>query len=776
MVINASLFLAVAIWICASQAAAEDDVTLLQQDLRRMVRSRSSLGSFGSVDSSTASKASLSPVDDRKEGLGVFMQVGMIFGRSGGGPTDVVDSPVHKGRMTFFVLMCIPIFVLICLLPWSPFALALQQMGSNPMSRQGNAQPPFFPQHKEGEISVVGEICPSWHQSRRTATHRPQDDKQVVRHPGRQPGREAEAPQFACQARQGNAQPTVFPERKEGKIDAGERLRQTAMDRPEDGKQGDLKTGARQGNALRGGFQTPQGTAQPTVLVERKEREITAGEIDHKQMDRDPGTRQEAASQGDFQAQQGSVQPTEFKKSKEEEIAAGEIDNDKQVERNAGARHAGATRGDSKIEQGKSQTADLMECKAGDVTAGELEDGKQVECNPVARQDEVLQGDFQAQQGNAQATDFMESKDEEIIAGELIDGKHVEQDPGARQAETPQKAGKELQGNAQLTVLMQRKDAEITAGEIDDGERKDGNPGARQDAAPQGDCKAPQSDAQPTVLMEQKDVEITAGEIEDCKQMERSTELRQAEVPQDDSKAQHGNAQVTVSMNCKEEKVAASEICSSWLQSRQHSMDRPILCPELVVPPGRECVLAVPSLAGLARGQAIFDKIYNTQGKALLHVGLTSAPGGEALVGESEYVVLVQMDHKELAFSEVVQSPTDGVSIHLFHWDGTSYASIEVRRNSGSAAADKTDATFAVVPQDERSSWRLFIEGDFKDKRVKVASNSGEVVAATEPYTNLPLDADLPQDFYRVRLLPDADACLVVLAILSAERALRDLA
>lgn len=803
MVINVSL-LAVVAWVCASKAAAEDDVTLLQQDLRRMVRSRSSLSSFGSVDTGTAS---LSVVDDRSN-----------FGRSGGAPTDVVDSSAHRGGMIFLVLMCISIFVFLCLLPWSPFAPALQlwspapedtkQMGRNPMSRQGNAQLVFRPQHKEGEISIVGEICPSWHQSRRIAAHRPQDIKQVVRNPGRQ----AEAPQVDCQSRQGNAQPTVFTERKDGKFNAGERFpsrhhsRRTVMDRSEDGKQEERETGAQQANTLQGGFQTPQGTAQPTLLMECKEREIIAGAIDDdKQMGRSPGAQQEAASQGDCNAQQSNGQLMVLRGGKEGDTSAVGLEGGKRVNRNPGAQPAKAPQDDRKteqcnarptvllgpknaeivaveiedgrqVEQSNAHPTILVERKEGDSTAGNIEDGRQVERNPVARQVEALQGDFQAQQGKAHAIDLVEHKDEEITAGELEDGKHMEQDPGARQAETPQKDCKARQGNARLTVPMQCEDAEITAGEIDDGERVERNTGAGQEAAPQGDCKAPQSDEQPTFLMENKDAEITAGETEDCKQEEGSAGLRQAEVPQDDCKAQHGNAQVTVSVDCKEENVAASEICSSRLQSRRHTTDRPILCPELVVPPGRECVLAVPSLAGLARGQAIFDKIYNTQGKALLHVGLTSAPGGEALVGESEYVVLVQMDHKELAFSEVVQSPTDGVSIHVFHWDGTNYASIEVRRNSGSSAADKTGAAFSVVPQNERSSWRLFIEGDFKAKRIKVVSNSGEVVAATEPYTNLALEPDNPQDFYRVRLLPYADACLVVVALLSVERALLDLA
>merc|ERR1719329_897698 len=101
------------------------------------------------------------------------------------------------------------------------------------------------------------------------------------------------------------------------------------------------------------------------------------------------------------------------------------------------------------------------------------------------------------------------------------------------------------------------------------------------------------------------------------------------------------------------------------------------LCPELTVPEGSECILAIPSLAAAAPGEVTLKNITDKTGEALLYVGITSAPKG------GEYVLLAKKDQQELAFCELgATMRAEGWSGKIFRWDGEIYARLREERAS----------------------------------------------------------------------------------------------
>lgn len=202
------------------------------------------------------------------------------------------------------------------------------------------------------------------------------------------------------------------------------------------------------------------------------------------------------------------------------------------------------------------------------------------------------------------------------------------------------------------------------------------------------------------------------------------------------------------------------------------------LLPELFVPPGSECVLGIPSLATAAPGEVLLKHITNKSGQALLYAGLTSSPAG------GEYVVLVKKDQQELAYCEMGGAvEAEGLAGKIFRSDGVLHARIreatgeETRRFAArpQAPTAAVQHRMFLVSSATGAPWELHVRGDFKERQLTVADASGrQILAMTSPVADLPsaaLDGQRPpHDHYKLRLGPNADSCMVIVALLAIER------
>lgn len=204
-------------------------------------------------------------------------------------------------------------------------------------------------------------------------------------------------------------------------------------------------------------------------------------------------------------------------------------------------------------------------------------------------------------------------------------------------------------------------------------------------------------------------------------------------------------------------------------RSTASSIDTNYLCPDLVVPEGTECVLAVPVVAGVrgapegsARPIAISDK----HGKTLLQVVIdrvSQRRGGMQL--EERIALKSARGNTTLAYCEMSRQEAGGHNMCLvFKEDGDLFAKLDCD------GTRKTDEHMDTLEHFELSSavggWHLDFYGNMADKNLNVTNEDSQLLATAEA-------ADFsfahPGTAYQLRVAPLADAGLILCVMMALD-------
>lgn len=206
-------------------------------------------------------------------------------------------------------------------------------------------------------------------------------------------------------------------------------------------------------------------------------------------------------------------------------------------------------------------------------------------------------------------------------------------------------------------------------------------------------------------------------------------------------------------------------------QSELHSAStRRHLCPELVVPRGSECVLAVRTLVSARLQQVEFD-ILDVNGKPVLQVEVSpqftshSRPWPTQLQ-RSPTVTLKALHPREstghfvLCYCCNVTKEDEGLgskrNVYIYKDDDELFAHLM-----------KDEARKRYVLTSGRLGLQLLFEGNFEEHAVDVSNESRELLAATEPSV---MDFDPTNKYYKLRVAADVDVGLVLSGLLAIDQ------
>lgn len=232
----------------------------------------------------------------------------------------------------------------------------------------------------------------------------------------------------------------------------------------------------------------------------------------------------------------------------------------------------------------------------------------------------------------------------------------------------------------------------------------------------------------------------------------------------------------------------SSEPSSSHLSVRQSSA-RPsllsnrfpphkptALCPEMVVAADMECIFAVPALKMPLSAQEgmLLRNVTDKNGKALLRLALTRVPADKARSLESEYVMLTKLDETEMAFCELDVSNRGAPLSSIYLTTGDVYATVaeEIGYMPPSRTEVRSEHRSFMVTGVSPNPLQLRFTGDFFNRDVSVvAVNTGRRVAVITAGEDMPVTRTR-DDCYQVRLGPNADGALILVALIVMDRLL----
>lgn len=195
------------------------------------------------------------------------------------------------------------------------------------------------------------------------------------------------------------------------------------------------------------------------------------------------------------------------------------------------------------------------------------------------------------------------------------------------------------------------------------------------------------------------------------------------------------------------------------------------LCPELVVPRGSECILAVRCLVTARLQQVEFD-VKDVNGKAVLrvevspHFARTASTPWPAGLQRSPTIRLMSLHPRE----------TTGGYVLAYCCNVTKEdTSVGAKRNVYIYQED--DELFAHLMKDEirkryvltsgRLGLQLLFEGNFEEHAVDVTNEARELLACTEPSV---MDFDPVNKHYKLRVTADVDVGLVLCGLLAIDQ------
>lgn len=202
--------------------------------------------------------------------------------------------------------------------------------------------------------------------------------------------------------------------------------------------------------------------------------------------------------------------------------------------------------------------------------------------------------------------------------------------------------------------------------------------------------------------------------------------------------------------------------------------DRRVLCKELVVPEGTECVLAVP-VTGLETSQrtqrnfAVTDK----KGKTLLSVNLVlpKGPSGHRI----ERLTLQSAGGGDALASCDIVIPTVGsgaggprISCTIQSKDDNLFARMKFELHDAPKAAEgETQLGQCYEMVGVGGTWTVSFYGDLSNHNLNVTNDKSQLLGTVEA-ANLPFGE--PGSHYQLRVAPLADAGLILMALLALDR------
>lgn len=195
------------------------------------------------------------------------------------------------------------------------------------------------------------------------------------------------------------------------------------------------------------------------------------------------------------------------------------------------------------------------------------------------------------------------------------------------------------------------------------------------------------------------------------------------------------------------------------------------LCPELVVPRGSECILAVRCLVSARLQQVEFD-VRDVNGKAVLRVEVSPHFAGS---GSRPWPAQLQRSPVVTLKSLHPRETTGGFIL--------AYCCNVIKEDEGWGAKrnvyiyKEDDELFAHLMKDEirkryvltsgRLGLQLLFEGNFEEHAVDVTNEARELLAATEPSV---MDFDPINKHYKLRVAADVDVGLVLCGLLAIDQ------
>uniref|UniRef100_A0A7S0ZT56 Uncharacterized protein n=1 Tax=Noctiluca scintillans TaxID=2966 RepID=A0A7S0ZT56_NOCSC len=201
------------------------------------------------------------------------------------------------------------------------------------------------------------------------------------------------------------------------------------------------------------------------------------------------------------------------------------------------------------------------------------------------------------------------------------------------------------------------------------------------------------------------------------------------------------------------------------------AVDATVLCPELEVPGSSECVVAMPSLAGVQRGEVLLRNVTDKTGQPLLRVGTTTQRSTST---NSEYVLLAKTNEQELTFCELCFPEPGQEGEHpigqVFQWNGSLYAKVwEERAQVARARPMDVDLRTFLVTSATANHWQVRFQGNFVERKASVVSETGQIISMITPGDDLVFPRS-DADFYKLRLGPQADAGMIIIVLLAIDR------
>lgn len=194
------------------------------------------------------------------------------------------------------------------------------------------------------------------------------------------------------------------------------------------------------------------------------------------------------------------------------------------------------------------------------------------------------------------------------------------------------------------------------------------------------------------------------------------------------------------------------------------------LCPGLVVPPGNECVVAVPLQdRGYVPGGGSSFSVRELSGTPVIQVE-TSVPqwGG----GPGKPMVQLRAAHGQRPLIASCRAATEGPGGRRSAYvhdvaDGLFAHVTKVLTQGAGATTGGALSRPCYVLTSGRVALQLLFDGDFAGHRVKVTDEDRRILADSEPQT---MKFDRTNTYYRLRVSEGVDVGLVLCALLSIEQ------
>lgn len=198
--------------------------------------------------------------------------------------------------------------------------------------------------------------------------------------------------------------------------------------------------------------------------------------------------------------------------------------------------------------------------------------------------------------------------------------------------------------------------------------------------------------------------------------------------------------------------------------------DSALLCPELVVPDGTECVLAVPVVSGPVMEAVSSFGVCDKKGKALLNVAVDVSPSSEAPAGHAfERIMLMSSKSNggHLAYCELLipmnRSATASTRCMVFKQEGNLFARLDMIAKSTTPNGEYEH----YMLKGASGGWQLDFYGSLVDRTFNVTNDQSQLLATAEQSD---FSFGRGGQYYQLRVAPLADAGLILCALLALDR------